>query len=113
MPDNLNAFKFILSHEIGHVLYYSNTRELMKVAEFENAWAKEGGLSPYSGPYYGGQGGCPTKGMAEDYAELVAYYYNPTQGGKTGACDSRDNPKNSLFQDDHFPLHLEVAKQVL
>jgi hypothetical protein len=113
IPEGTNAFKFILTHEFGHVLYYTNPRETMHVSEFEDSWNKEGGLSPYSGPYYGGQGGCPTKGAVEDYAEMVAYYLNPTMGGKTGACDSRDNPKNSLFEDTHFPLHLEVAKQVL
>lgn len=113
IPEGTNAFKFILTHEFGHVLYYTNPRETMHVSEFEDSWNKEGGLSPYSGPYYGGQGGCPTKGAVEDYAEMIAYYLNPTMGGKTGACDSRDNPKNSLFEDTHFPLHLEVAKQVL
>lgn len=113
IPEGTNAFKFILSHELGHVLYYSNPRETMHVSEFENAYSSEGGLSPYSGPYYGGQGACPVKGSAEDYAELVAYYLNPTQGGKTGACDAREDPKNSLFQDTHFPLHLNVGKQVL
>lgn len=113
IPEETNAFKFILTHEFGHVLYYTNPSETMHVSDAENAWSSEGGLSPYSGPYYGGQGSCPTKGAVEDYAEMVAYYLNPTMGGKTGACDSRDNPKNSLFEDSHFPLHLNVAKQVL
>jgi len=113
IPEGTNAFKFILTHELGHVLYYTNSPEVMHYADAENAWSSEGGLSPYSGPYYAGQGNCPTQGAVEDYAEMVAYYLNPTLGGKTGACDSRDNPKNSLFEDTHFPLHLNAAKQVL
>ena len=113
IPEGTSAFKFILTHEFGHVINIMNTREVSHSTELTNAHEKEGGLSPYSGPYYGGQGGCPVKGAGEDYAEMVAYYLNPSLGGKTGACDSRENPKNSLFEDTHFPLHLAVAKQVL
>ncbi len=113
IPEGTNAFKFILTHEFGHVINIMAPRGATHSTELSNAWSQEGGLSPYSGPYYGGQGGCPVKGDGEDYAEMVAYYLNPTLGGKTGACDSRDDPKNSLFEDTHFPLHLAVAKQVL
>lgn len=111
IPEATNYFKFILTHELGHVLYYTNPAEVMHVSDFENAWAKEKGLSPYSRRNDGCEGlGDPN--MDEDYAELVAYYLNPT-GGRTGACDPGSGPLNPLYETSNYPLHLEVGKQVL
>jgi hypothetical protein len=107
--EDVGAFKFIMSHELGHVLYYQNLAEVMHYTDAANAYTTEGGLSPYSG----GGNGCSALGKEEDYAEMVAFYLNPKTGGKTGACDTRDNPPNSLFGTDNFPDHLNVAKQVL
>lgn len=109
IPEGTNAFKFILTHEFGHVIHIVNSHETIHFSELENAYAKEGGLSPYSG----GGNGCGVGGVYEDFAEMVAYYYNPTMGGKTGGCDNRVDPPNSLFGTSDFPLHLEVAKKVL
>src|SRR5690606_37263544 len=47
MPGRESAFKFLLTHELGHVVNYSNTREEIHWTEFENAYAEEKGLSYY------------------------------------------------------------------
>jgi hypothetical protein len=111
IPETTGAFKFILTHEFGHVIYYTNPRETMLISDFERAWANEGGLSPYSRRNDGCGNG--NGSMAEDYAELVAYYYNPNAGAVTGACDANKTPPNPLYKTSKYPLHLEVGKKVL
>lgn len=102
-------FKHILIHEFGHMIDSSNTREALLYTEFNEAWSEEGGLSPYSG----GGNGCSAGGPVEDFAENVAYFYQPSSGQATGACDNRGSYPNPLYDTDEFPDHLDVATRSL
>lgn len=112
MPGRPTAFKFILTHEFGHVIYYHNPGEVTHKNEFITNWETEGGLSAYS--RRDGESDC--KGGAsfeEDYAETVAYFLHPNAGEATGQCNSDDDKSNPLYTTSKYPLHVDVIKKVL
>lgn len=110
MPGRQSSFAFLLSHELGHVVSYRNTREEAKWTEVENAWAKEGGISPYGRK----DGGCTgTPSVFENYADLIAYFLHSKAGETTPACDPVKDPPNPLYEVQKYPLHLEAGKKIL
>lgn len=107
-------FKFIIVHEFGHVIQACTPREKSKVVEHANAFATEGAISYYSGHTQSCTG--LTNGANEDYADTLAYYFNPAAGSSSGpgTCLPPDqvNPPNPYFVQNSFPLHLSVAKSL-
>lgn len=79
-------FKFILIHELGHIIQSCQPRAQSKYVEHENAFASEGPISYYSGHTEICTGG--SNHLQEDYADTLAYYFNPNAGFASGpsAC---------------------------
>lgn len=105
-------FKFIIIHELGHVVRNCNNRETIQYTQHLNAYEAEQGVS-----YYGNYAASCTgsDNHSEDYADMVAYYLRPADGQSTVSCDpikGRPNPFFSKTPTD-FPLHLQVAETVL
>ena len=110
MPGRSTAFKFLLTHEFGHVINYNNPRETIRWTEHQNAFAEEKGISYYAQNAAACTG---SENSAEDYADTIAYFLHPKAGETTPACDPNKNPPNPLYELTTFPKHLEVAKMIL
>ncbi len=112
MPGRPTTFKFLLTHEFGHVISYNNLREVTLKTEFENIWAEENGISAYS--RRNGESGCNGgASMEEDYAETVAYFLHPNAGETTGACNADEDKSNPLYTTSKYPRHIELIRKVL
>lgn len=110
MPGRPTTFKFILTHELGHVISNQNTREIANWTAVENAFAKEEGISLYA------RAGIKCNGASsvfEDYADMIAYFLHPNAGETTPNCDPDKNPPNPFFALNQFPDHLDAAKRIL
>lgn len=107
---NKDLFKFILTHELGHVVRNCNARATIQYNEHINAFNNEGAVS-----YYGGHAVSCTgsDNLSEDYADMIAYYVNPSAGIATAKCDPSPNPPNPFFVAKSKPLHHTVAQGVL
>lgn len=110
MPGRPTTFKFLLTHELGHVVNYANPREEIQWTAQENAFGQEGGISYYARNAAACTG---SDNLAEDYADMIAYYMHPHAGETTPACDPDKSPPNPLFELKEFPLHLGVAEKIL
>lgn len=110
MPGRPTSFKFLLTHEFGHVINYNNPRETIQWTAQENAFAQEGGISYYAKNATACTG---SDNSAEDYADMIAYFLHPLAGETTPACDPNKTPPNPLYELTTFPLHFEVAKMIL
>jgi hypothetical protein len=106
-----NFFKFILIHELSHIVQACSKRSDSKVVEHANAYAAEGPISYYAGHTLQCTG--LNNGQNEDYADTLAYYLNPSAGFSSGpkSClpAEENNPPNPLFSGSSFQLHLNVA----
>lgn len=107
-------YKFLIIHEFGHIIQACQPREKSKIVEHANAQTKEGFISYYSGRTLQCTG--LNNGVNEDYADTLAYYFNPSAGFSSGpsACipASEKSPPNPFFVQNAFPLHLNVAKDL-
>jgi hypothetical protein len=107
-------FKFILIHELAHIIQACVPREKSKVIEHANAYSSEGPISYYSGNTLTCNG--LNNGVNEDYADTLAYFFNPSAGYSSGpsACVPADqkNPPNPYFPVNNFPSHLNVAESL-
>jgi hypothetical protein len=105
-------FKFILTHELGHVIRNCQTKEKSQYWSHVDAFNNEGAVS-----YYGAHASMCTgsDNLSEDYADMIAYYLNPKAGLATAACSPDKSPINPFFgtTPPQKPLHFDVAKQVL
>lgn len=108
----LTFFKFIFTHELGHVIANCMNRNISKLDEQRNAYSKEGGVSFYASNANSCTG---SDGPSEDYADMIAYYLNPTVGFSTTICGGRApiNPPNPLFVAPTKKLHYDVARSIL
>lgn len=105
-------FKFLLIHELGHIVRNCNDRATIQYDEHINAHNSEGGVS-----YYGNNASSCTgsDNLSEDYADMIAYYLSPSAGLSTVSCDPIQNRPNPFFSKNptDFPTHLKVAQTVL
>lgn len=111
MPGRMSTFTFILTHEMGHIVQYSNPRDIIHWTDMENVSAEEGGVSLYANNGLDCVGG--DRNWFEDYAETIAYFLHPQAGETTPACDPDKNPPNPFFDLKKFPHHLDLAKKIL
>lgn len=105
-------FKFIIIHELGHVVRNCNNRETIQYTQHLNAYAAEQGVSYYANNAYA----ClESDNHSEDYADMVAYFLRPADGVATAGCDPNPNRPNPFFSKTptDFPAHLQVAETVL
>lgn len=105
-------FKFILTHELGHVIQSCQPRSKSQFDEAINAYNTEGGISFYGNNASACNG---TVNINENYADIIAYYLNPSAGYGSGpkSCGGPANPPNPFFSGSSFPLHYSVGKAVL
>lgn len=109
-----NNFKFLFTHELGHIIQRCTLpREKIKWADHEKALTQEGGISEY------GRNPARCSGSSnpsEDYADMIAYYLNPTLGDVPPYCfGTLDSPAANPYYGTHgkFPLHEKVVKDIL
>lgn len=108
---NGQYFKFILTHELGHVIRNCNPRNVTKYDDHVNAVSKEGAVS-----YYGGNATKCTgsDNYSEDYADMITYYVNNLAGYATAICDPNQSPPNPYYKlSPRKELHYQVVSQVL
>lgn len=106
-------FKFILTHELGHVIQSCLPRSESKFNEAINAYYAEGGVSFYGNNANSCNG---TVNVNENYADIIAYYLNPSAGLASGpaSCGGPPNPPNPFFVGQtRFPLSFTAAEGVL
>lgn len=103
-------FKFILIHELGHVVRNCNSRERIQYTAHLNALAAEGAVS-----YYGANASYCTgsDNPSEDYADMIAYYLTPSAGLATARCDPDQNRPNPFFKlvprkEAHYQVVIKV-----
>lgn len=111
-------FKFLLTHELGHVMYRCNDSDVIGLTEHINAYTSDGPIS-----WYGEHASECTGGSnrSEDYADTVAYYLNPEAGlASLTKCfrnpsvpNGDRNPLNPLFQlqprkEAHYQLIIQL-----
>ncbi len=107
-------FKYIFTHELGHVIRMCNDREKIRWNDTIIAGQSEGGVS-----YYGSNASSCIEGSKnedEDFADMVAYYLNPDAGISTTSCDGKAPaaPPNPFFSTPVLkPFHFEIAKSIL
>lgn len=116
---------YTIAHELGHIIYYCGGPQSFK-NEHRNAYSQEGGVSAYGEPFSGGQlqtaidpgdsqfgASCTgSPAIAEDYAEMVAYYLVPNFPENGSSCKGRTKFGDWPYANGKNPLHLNVAKQI-
>lgn len=112
-PESL--FKFILIHELGHVIHNCHDRSKTRMNDIINAAApsNEGAVS-----YYGANASSCTgsDNNSENYADVVAYYLTPSAGLSSASCGGQapQSPPNPFWGNQVLkPLQLNIIKQVL
>lgn len=75
-------FKFIIIHEFGHIIQNCQPRIKSRSIEHENSYASEGPISYYSKNTELCTG--LSNHLQEDYADTMAYYFNPDAGLSSG-----------------------------
>lgn len=107
-------FKFILIHELSHIIQSCTPREKSKVVEHANAYASEGAISYYAANTQTCTG--LTNNANEDYADTLAYYFNSAAGFSSGpnSCIPANlkAPPNPIYTGNAFPLHRAVAESI-
>lgn len=106
-------FKFLLIHELGHIVRNCNNRETIQYSQHENAYIADGGGVSYYGNFAPSCTG--SDNLSEDYADMIAYYLIPSAGESTVSCDPIPNRPNPFFSKtpSDFPAHLRVAESIL
>ncbi len=110
--DGDRFFKFIIIHELGHVVRNCNNRHVNQYNGHINAFDRERGVSYYANNAYA----ClESDNYSEDYADMIAYFLRPADGVATAGCDPDSNRPNPFFSKTptDFPLHLQIAQTVL
>lgn len=109
--DVKTTFQVAFTHELGHIVDNCNTNELSRHTDLYNAvYPTEGALTTYSrlAPYPG----CAGPGQAsEDYAEMIAYYLNPSIS-EIGPCLGSTVPPNP-YAGGAYPQHFQLASTIL
>lgn len=108
-------FNLILTHELGHVIYYCNQDPQNQRSRHSNVYQKEPGITKYgqTGCGYAERQGVDPRpyAMQEDYADMIAFYLNP------GVSDSIRGPECSIpaepFGNGRNPEHLNLVKSIL
>ena len=101
-------FAPIFAHELGHVVYHCSDGGSAKYRKMHlEALEKEGPLTPYSKNLCYYKSPSDYSRETENFAEMVAYYLNPTLGAVTG-CGSGPNP----FANGGHPAHMSVANTI-
>ncbi len=107
-------FKFILIHELAHIAQKCPLREQNRVVEHANALAREGYIAYYPANTVLCVGG--DNGVNEDYADTLAYYFNPNAGFSSGplSCTgpAGQNAPPNPYLGGKFPLHKAVAESL-
>lgn len=89
-------FKYIFTHELGHVIHNCSAREVIRWGDMITQAQAEGAVS-----FYGANAASCTDSdnNAENYADAVAYYLNPEAGIATASCGGRapNAPPNPFF----------------
>lgn len=102
-------FKIVLTHELGHIIYWCNENELNRKREHAVAYADEGAVTGYGEPV-NGKACTGTPAITEDYPEMITYYLNPGIPEQTVSCSNR---KQIPYGNGRYPLHFNIATQVL
>lgn len=108
-----SLFKFILIHELGHVIHNCQPRDKIRWQDIINAAASEGAVS-----YYGGNAPSCTgsDNFSENYADVVAYYLSPSAGLSSSSCGNRapQSPPNPFWGSPVLkPQQLGIIRQVM
>lgn len=105
-------FKFIIIHEFAHVIQNCQPRSRSRFVEHQNAFSIEGPISFYSGNTVLCTG--LSNQLQEDYADTMAYYFNPGAGFSSGpsSCPGiTANPPNPYLSGG-FAQHKAAASSL-
>lgn len=108
VSEDVEWFKLVLIHEFGHVIEKCPNSQSNNWAAFQNAFDTEKGITYYAQNANRCTG---SNNLSEDYAEMIAYYLNPTTNAQTPRCApaGSTNPNMKV----NFPIHYNVAKNIL
>lgn len=113
--DDQNRFEYALMHGIGHFIFECKSLDLSKrLPDHKNVFDNEGAISAYS--YCQNN---PDVSSQEDYADMVAYYFNSDASQLTPtleSCSFDNKPfadkKNPFSDKNRFPQHYELVKKI-
>lgn len=111
-----NFFKFIFTHELGHVIQACTPRSESHYSDALNAYSTEGGVSFYANNATNCFPDGSVSNINENYADIIAYYLNPQAGLASGpiSCGGPSSPPNPFFAGTtNYPLSFSVGEQVL
>ncbi|HRN95869.1 MAG TPA: hypothetical protein PLD54_00300 [Candidatus Levybacteria bacterium] len=103
--NNRQLFDVVFTHEMGHIIRSCSDPNF---ADEHNIARREGQLTSYSQTLCLWDTPTPWNYESENYAEMIAYYLNPTAPAQT-ACTPGPNP----FDNGAHPLQKDVARQIL
>lgn len=114
--DNEDHFKYLLLHELGHIVGGNSPYKTYWNTDFDRAYKSEGGISHYArtadtcAPIRNVS--TETRRKDEDFAEMIAYYLNSNQKSYYKLCPG---DTDSIIPDlkSRYPLHYQVAAKIL
>lgn len=105
-------FQYLLTHELGHVIANCRPSDA-HVYDQRNAFDREGAVSYYAAHANTCSG---SENYSEDYADMIAYYLNPSAGLSTISChgSAPANPPNPFHGTPVLkPIHKTVVEGIL